>query len=141
MIVKAGSSAQTLSVFTLKFATVKGFTGVSGLVAGSVFVMLAFVGFEAAAPLAEEAREPRRTVPRAVIGSCVLVGIFYLVLRQRQLGSDSLDPHLARDGADVGSHRKWRFPIRSDAYLALAPLRRESAGAAARTPLPVQWER
>ena len=65
-------------MFTLKFATVKGFTGVSGLVAGSVFVMLAFVGFEAAAPLAEETREPRRTVPRAVIGSCVLVGIFYL---------------------------------------------------------------
>lgn len=54
------------------------FTGVSGLIAGSVFVMLAFVGFEAAAPLAEEAREPRRTVPRAVIGSCVLVGIFFL---------------------------------------------------------------
>ena len=78
MIVKAGSSAQTLSVFTLKFATVKGFTGVSGLVAGSVFVMLAFIGFEAAAPLAEEARAPRRTVPRAVIGSCVLVGIFFL---------------------------------------------------------------
>src|SRR5580692_8084355 len=78
MIVKAGASAQTLSVFTLKFATVKGYNGVSGLVAGSVFVMLAFIGFEAAAPLAEEAREPRRTVPRAVIGSCVLVGVFYL---------------------------------------------------------------
>src|SRR5580692_7838228 len=78
MIVKAGASAQTLSVCTLKFATVKGYNGVSGLVAGSVFVMLAFIGFEAAAPLAEEAREPRRTVPRAVIGSCVLVGIFFL---------------------------------------------------------------
>jgi amino acid transporter len=34
MIVKAGASAQTLSVFTLKFATVKGYNGVSGLVAG-----------------------------------------------------------------------------------------------------------
>ncbi len=35
MIVKAGASAQTLSVFTLKFATVKGYNGVSGLVASA----------------------------------------------------------------------------------------------------------
>ena len=34
---------------------------------GMVFCLLAFVGFEAAAPLGEEAREPRRTIPRAVI--------------------------------------------------------------------------
>src|SRR4029077_2335319 len=34
--------------------------------------VLAFGGFEAAAPLAEETRDPRRTVPIAVLG-CVLV--------------------------------------------------------------------
>jgi amino acid transporter len=78
MIAKASPGAASFSVFTLKYATVKGFVGAPGLVAGAIFVMLAFVGFEAAAPLAEEAREPRRTVPRAVIGSCVLVGIFFL---------------------------------------------------------------
>jgi amino acid transporter len=78
MIVKAAPGGNTLSVFTLKFATVKGFHGMSGVVAGSIYVMLAFVGFEAAAPLAEEAREPRRAVPRAVLGSCVIIGIFYL---------------------------------------------------------------
>ena len=41
-------------------------------------MLLAFVGFEAAAPLAEEAREPQRTVPRAVLLSCLIVGIVYL---------------------------------------------------------------
>jgi len=45
---------------------------------GMVFCLLAFVGFEAAAPLGEEAREPRRTIPRAVILSCVAIGLFYV---------------------------------------------------------------
>jgi len=45
---------------------------------GMVFCLLAFVGFEGAAPLGEEAREPRRTIPRAVILSSVLIGLFYI---------------------------------------------------------------
>jgi amino acid transporter len=45
---------------------------------GMVFCILAFVGFEGAAPLGEEAREPRRTIPRAVVMSCVLIGLFYI---------------------------------------------------------------
>lgn len=73
------SASSILNTFTLKYATVKGFTGASGLVGGAVYVLLAFVGFEAAAPLAEEARAPRRTAPRAVLLSCLIVGILYLV--------------------------------------------------------------
>lgn len=45
---------------------------------GMVFCLLAFVGFEAAAPLGEEAAEPRRTIPTAVIMSCLLIGLFYI---------------------------------------------------------------
>jgi amino acid transporter len=44
---------------------------------GMVFCILAFVGFEAAAPLGEECQEPRRTIPRAIVWSCVLIGLFY----------------------------------------------------------------
>jgi amino acid transporter len=44
---------------------------------GMVFCILAFVGFEAAAPLGEETREPRRTIPRAIVLSCILIGLFY----------------------------------------------------------------
>jgi amino acid transporter len=72
------SGGSILDTFTLKYATVKGFTGGSGLIGGAVYVLLAFVGFEAAAPLAEEARSPRRTVPRAVLLSCLIVGLLYL---------------------------------------------------------------
>jgi amino acid transporter len=78
LLAHAAPGGLTLSVFTLKYATVKGFHGAPGLIAGSIYVFLAFVGFEAAAPLAEEAREPRRTVPRAVLLSCLIIGVFYL---------------------------------------------------------------
>jgi amino acid transporter len=50
-----------------------------GVFKGMVFAILAFIGFEAAAPLGEEARHPRRTVPRAVVGSAVAIGLFYVV--------------------------------------------------------------
>jgi amino acid transporter len=45
---------------------------------GMVFCLLAFVGFEAAAPLGEETREPKRIIPRAVILSAILIGLFYV---------------------------------------------------------------
>jgi amino acid transporter len=51
----------------------------SGVFKGMVFAILAFIGFEAAAPLGEEARHPRRTIPRAVIGSAVVIGLFYIL--------------------------------------------------------------
>ncbi len=78
LIVSAGSR-NTLSVFTTHYATVPGFKGMSGIIAGSVYGVLAFIGFDAAAPLAEETRNPTRTVSRAVVGSCLLVGLFYIL--------------------------------------------------------------
>jgi amino acid transporter len=51
----------------------------SGVFKGMVFAILAFIGFEAAAPLGEEAKRPRFTIPRAVIGSCLAIGIFYFI--------------------------------------------------------------
>jgi amino acid transporter len=51
----------------------------SGVFQGMVFAILAFIGFEAAAPLGEEAKNPRRTVPYAVIGSALAIGIFYVL--------------------------------------------------------------
>jgi amino acid transporter len=41
--------------------------------------VLAFGGFEAAAPLAEETRDPRRNVPVAVIGAVIVSGVIYVL--------------------------------------------------------------
>jgi amino acid transporter len=51
----------------------------TGVFKGMVFAILAFIGFEASAPLGEEAKNPRRTIPLAVVGSAIAIGIFYLV--------------------------------------------------------------
>jgi amino acid transporter len=75
-IVHAGS-ANTLSVFTTKY-TPAGFHGLTGVIAGSVYTILAFGGFEGAAPLAEEARNPRRTIPRAILLATLGIGLLYV---------------------------------------------------------------
>ena len=78
LIIKAGSH-NTGSVFTLHYATIKGYKGFSGIAAGSIYTILAFIGFEASAPLAEEARNPRRTIQIAVVASCLVIGLFYVL--------------------------------------------------------------
>ena len=53
-------------------------TGCSGVVVGAVFGVLAFTGFEAPAYLGEEAENPRRTVPRAILTTTILIGVVYV---------------------------------------------------------------
>jgi amino acid transporter len=77
LLVFHAGSHNTLSVFTTKY-TPSGFHGMSGVVAGSVFSILAFGGFEGAAPLAEEARNPRRTIQLAVLLATLLIGALYV---------------------------------------------------------------
>jgi amino acid transporter len=76
LVIHAGSN-NTLSVFGTGH-TPSGFRGISGVIAGSVYTVLAFGGFEGAAPLAEEARNPGRTVQRAVVGATLSIGVLYL---------------------------------------------------------------
>jgi amino acid transporter len=56
------------------------FSGLSfdGVTFGIVLGVLGFVGFESAASLGAEARNPHRVIPRAVLGSAVLVGVLYV---------------------------------------------------------------
>jgi amino acid transporter len=52
--------------------------GFSGVVVGAVFGVLAFTGFEAPAYLGEEAENPRRTVPRAILLTTAGIGIAFV---------------------------------------------------------------
>jgi amino acid transporter len=66
----------------------------SGVRLGVILALFSFVGFESATTLGHEARDPLRTIPRAVIQSAILCGIFFLtccyteVLGFRQLHQD-----------------------------------------------------
>lgn len=53
--------------------------GFSGILFGVLYGVLIFVGFETAANLAEETAEPKKAIPRAVLGAVVLVSIFYII--------------------------------------------------------------
>ena len=53
-------------------------TGLQGILLGMVFSILALSGFEAAAPLAEEARKPTEFIRKAIMWSLFAVGAFYI---------------------------------------------------------------
>lgn len=56
----------------------RGMTG-SGLRLGLVLALFSFVGFESATTLGSEARNPLKTIPRAVIQSALIAGAFFVV--------------------------------------------------------------
>lgn len=52
----------------------------SAVFLGVVFAFLSFAGFEAAATLGEEARNPRRDIPRAILGTAIFGGVYFIVV-------------------------------------------------------------
>ncbi len=56
-----------------------GNTSTEGLWFAVVFSVFALTGWESAAPLAEETADPRRNVPRALMGSVLIMGVLFTV--------------------------------------------------------------
>jgi amino acid transporter len=52
-------------------------TSPHAILLGMTFVVLSYAGFDSAASLGIEAKNPRRAIPIALVGSTVLVGVFY----------------------------------------------------------------
>lgn len=74
VIAKGGVGGNTLSVFTPSA------TSWNAVFNGILFSVLLFVGFEAAASIAEETENPRRSIPIAVVGAVALTGVLYVVV-------------------------------------------------------------
>lgn len=68
-----GGRTVDLSVFTVAPGT-----DTSAVFLGVVFGFLSFAGFEAAATLGEETRDPRRSIPRAILGTAIFGGIYFV---------------------------------------------------------------
>ncbi len=75
-IVNAGSH-NDVSVFGTGH-TPDAYKGFTGIIAGSIYTVLAFSGFEAAAPLAEETVNPKRNIRLAVVGATLGIGVIYI---------------------------------------------------------------
>lgn len=54
--------------------------GTGVLFAGAAMLALSFLGFDAVSTLAEEAKEPRRSVPRAIMITTISAGLLFVVL-------------------------------------------------------------
>jgi amino acid transporter len=54
--------------------------GWGGIGFALVFAVLSFAGFEGAATLGEEAAQPERTIPRAMLGSVIGAGVMYVIV-------------------------------------------------------------
>jgi amino acid transporter len=89
-----------------------GMTG-SGLRLGLVLALFSFVGFESATTLGSEARNPLKTIPRAVIQSAILSGAIFIVCAYAEvLGFRSV-------GQDLGASQA---PMRVLAGVGGAPI-------------------
>jgi amino acid transporter len=55
-------------------------TSFSGLFLGVVFGFLSFAGFEAASTLGEEANRPTRDIPRAILGTAIFGGVYFVIV-------------------------------------------------------------
>jgi amino acid transporter len=75
-LIATGEHANLQAAFSPKGSLESGLSGWQGILHGMIFAFLAFGGFESCAPLAEEARNPRRTVPLAIVLSTLCIGLF-----------------------------------------------------------------
>ncbi|WP_284741028.1 APC family permease [Amycolatopsis sp. RTGN1] len=82
-------------------------TGVSGVFLGAVFGFLSFAGFEAAATLGEETHDPKRNIPRAILGTAIFGGGYFVVVTAVEMMAFGTDATAFHDSpsllGDLGS--------------------------------------
>lgn len=81
VIIDVGGDNDVATAFNPNSST----SGWSGIFFGVLYGVLIFVGFETAANLAEETKEPKRAIPKAVLTSVVVVSLFYLIASYAQV--------------------------------------------------------
>ncbi len=74
IIAKGGNGGNTLSVFTPSS------TSWNSVFNGILFAVTLFIGFEAAASIAEETENPRKSIPIAVVSAVGLAAVLYIVV-------------------------------------------------------------
>lgn len=61
--------------------------GIAGISAAAGQVFFSYIGFDAASTAGEEAKNPRRDLPRAILGSLVIVTILYVIVAAAAIGA------------------------------------------------------
>jgi amino acid transporter len=77
-------------------------SSLSGIGLGAVIAIFSLVGFESATALGEEAHDPLRTIPTAVIVSVIVSGAFFIFCAYAEvLGAHGLSPSLDKMGTPL----------------------------------------
>jgi amino acid transporter len=98
-----GANAPGGQHFTLQVFTFTPDSGLSGVFLGAVFGFLSFAGFEAAATLGEETREPRRDISRAILGTAIFGGAYFVVVTAIEMMAFGTDAAGVKKFAASGS--------------------------------------
>ncbi len=81
IVAHGGASGNTLQAFNpVNVPAVPTSVPAAGIFPGILFAITLFIGFETAAVLGEETKDPRRSIPRAVVGTVIITGVFYLLV-------------------------------------------------------------
>jgi APA family basic amino acid/polyamine antiporter len=102
-----GGSGWTAPLIQLLAGFTPSTFGVGGIFAGAAIVFFAFIGFDIVATAAEETRNPKRDLPRGILGSLVICTVLYVAVSLVVVGMQkytelSTDAPLAEAFRSVG---------------------------------------
>jgi APA family basic amino acid/polyamine antiporter len=90
--------------------------GVDGVTSAAAIIFFAYIGFDAVSTGSEEARQPERDLPWAIIGSLLICTVFYVLTSVGALGIASPDTMKGSDAPlatalDEGAGMSWAAAI------------------------------
>ncbi|MET9698658.1 amino acid transporter [Streptomyces sp. NPDC006529] len=100
--------------------------GVTGISAAASTLFFSYIGFDAASTAGEEAQNPKRDLPRAIMLSLLIVTVLYVLVAFVAVGAmpwqdfEGTEAALAKIMTDVSGHAFWGVVLAAGAVVAIA---------------------
>ncbi|CAM5381996.1 amino acid permease [Streptomyces narbonensis] len=100
--------------------------GIMGISAGAATLFFSYIGFDAASTAGEEAKNPKRDLPRAIMLSLLIVTVLYVLVAFVAVGAmpwqdfGDTEAALAKIMTDVSGHSFWGVVLAAGAVVAIA---------------------
>ncbi|MEV6652269.1 amino acid permease [Streptomyces sp. NPDC051219] len=100
--------------------------GITGISAAAATLFFSYIGFDAASTAGEEAKNPKRDLPRAIMLSLLIVTVLYCLVALIAVGAmpwqdfEGTEAALAQIMKDVTGHSFWGVVLAAGAVVAIA---------------------
>ncbi|MDJ0464766.1 amino acid permease [Streptomyces sp. H27-C3] len=100
--------------------------GITGIMAGSAVLFFSYIGFDAASTAGEEAKNPKRDLPRAIMLSLLIVTVLYCLVALVAVGAMPWQDFAGTEAAlsqimkDVSGHTFWGVVLAAGAVVSIA---------------------